>query len=80
MFIFAPFIGKASKQYGVKKAGIYGAVPLAFAFLSLFVVQNMWLAIISYTAVIVFSQFYNIIQLPKLGAIVDDYEQRTGRR
>lgn len=80
MFIFAPFIGRASKRYGVKKVGIYSVIPLAFAFLSLFVVQNMWQAIIAYTAIIVFSQFGAIIHVPMLGAIVDEDEQRTGSR
>lgn len=80
MFVCAPFIGRASKQFGVKKAGMCASVPLALAFLTLFVVQNMWQAILAYTAVIVFAQFGAIIHVPMLGAIVDDDEQRTGNR
>ena len=80
MFVCAPFIGQASKRFGVRKVGIYSAVPLALAFLSLFLIQNMWQAILAYTAVIVLSQFPNIIHVPMLGAIVDDDEQRTGNR
>lgn len=80
MFICVPFIGRASKRYGVKKIGMYSSIPLAFAFLSLFWVQNMWQAILGYTAVIVFAQFGAIIHVPMLGAIIDEDEQRTGSR
>ena len=80
MFICAPFIGRASKRLGVRKVGVYSAIPLALAFLSLFVIQSMWQAILAYTAVIVLSQFPNILHVPMLGAIVDEDEQRTGNR
>jgi GPH family glycoside/pentoside/hexuronide:cation symporter len=80
MFVLAPFLGRVSKRYGLKKASIYAAAPLALAFLSLYVVRNMVQAIIAYTAMIVFMTMGSIVIAPMLGAIVDDDEQRTGVR
>ncbi|MBE2222082.1 MAG: MFS transporter [Anaerolineae bacterium] len=80
MFACAPFIGRASKRFGIKKVAVYSAPFLAFAFLSLFLVQNMVQALVVYTAVIVFAAFGSIIHVPMMAAIVDEDEQRTGVR
>jgi len=80
MFFCAPFLGRASKRDGLKKAGMYSSVPLALAFFSLFFVNNMWQAMAAYTAMIVFSAVGSIIHVPMLAAIVDEDEQRTGLR
>ncbi len=80
MFAAAPLIGKLSKTRGLKKTAIYAAAPLALAFLSLFLVQNMWQALIAYTAIAIFTAMGSIIHGPMMGAIVDEDEQRTGER
>ena len=80
MFACAPFLGRISKRVGLKKAAIYAAVPLAFGFLSLLFVQNIWQALMAYTVIAIFNAMGSIIHAPMLAAIVDDDEQRTGTR
>jgi GPH family glycoside/pentoside/hexuronide:cation symporter len=80
MFVLAPYLGRITKRFGLRRASIYAAVPLALGFLSLYLVQNMVQAIVAYTAVIVFMTMGSIVIAPMLAAIVDDDEQRTGVR
>jgi GPH family glycoside/pentoside/hexuronide:cation symporter len=80
MFACAPTIGRISKRLGLKRAAIYGAVPLGVGFLSLLIVQNIWQALAAYAVIAVFNAVGGIIHSPMLAAIVDDDEQRTGTR
>jgi GPH family glycoside/pentoside/hexuronide:cation symporter len=80
MFACTPWLGRLSKRIGLKKTAIYAAVPLAFGFLSLLVVQNMWQALLAYTVVAISNTMGGLTHAPMLAAIVDDDEQRTGTR
>jgi GPH family glycoside/pentoside/hexuronide:cation symporter len=80
MFACAPFIGRISKRVGLKRTALYAAMPLACGFLSLLIVQDIWQALLVYTAIAIFNAMGSIIHAPMLGAIVDDDELRTGTR
>ena len=80
MFACAPTLGKLSKRVGLKRAAIYAAVPLAFGFLSLLIVQDIWQALIAYTVIAIVNAMGGIVHSPMMGAIVDEDEQRTGIR
>jgi GPH family glycoside/pentoside/hexuronide:cation symporter len=80
MFACTPFLGRISKRIGLKKTAIYAAVPLAFGFLSLLIVQDIWQALLAYTVVAIFNTMGGLTHPAMMGAIVDDDEQRTGTR
>jgi GPH family glycoside/pentoside/hexuronide:cation symporter len=80
MLILVPFLGKWVKKVGVKKAIIWGSLPTAFGFLSLYFVQSFWQVMLAYWVIIIGTQFGSLSQRPMMGAIIDQDEQSTDVR
>ncbi len=80
LFAVAPFLGRFTKRVGMKVSMIWATIPCAIGYLLLTFVNGFIGAILAYTVMYIFSSAVMLPQGPMLGAIIDEDEQRTGKR
>ena len=80
MFLFVPLIAKWAKRWGFRKLILYATIPLAISYMGLYWVKGFWITLIVYVFVIIFTNVANVVHSTALGSIIDEDEQKTGKR